>query len=116
VGQGVALGPRGSRNWQLRCTGPGRGPRQWRAAASMVVSTVRAGVLESGGGTSAAHLVYPPNSFTYKAHQGLGLEGSGGVRGGEGRGGGGKPAVSGHLKILEARKEESNGCVQVRVH
>lgn len=58
-------GPRGSRNWQLRCTGPRYpGCKAYRSAVATVVRAMRAGAPAPGGGRSAAHRVYPPKIFT----------------------------------------------------
>ena len=49
-------GPSGSRNWQLTCTGPGRGPCRCRTAVATAVAATRAGEPSPGGARSTPNL------------------------------------------------------------
>ena len=49
-------GPSGSLNWQLTCTGPGRGPCRCRTAVATAVAATRAGEPSPGGARSTPNL------------------------------------------------------------
>ena len=62
---GAGTGPRGSRNWQFKCTGPGRAPRRTRVAAFAAVAQTRAGAPSPGGGRSASKRAKDPKIFVW---------------------------------------------------
>mmetsp|Transcript_7475 Transcript_7475/g.33732 ORF Transcript_7475/g.33732 Transcript_7475/m.33732 type:complete len:264 (+) Transcript_7475:3762-4553(+) len=60
-----SIGPSGSRNWQLTCTGPGLGPCRCRNAVAIAVAAHRAGDPSPGGAKSTLHAVYDPKILTW---------------------------------------------------
>mmetsp|Transcript_7779 Transcript_7779/g.28617 ORF Transcript_7779/g.28617 Transcript_7779/m.28617 type:complete len:224 (+) Transcript_7779:3601-4272(+) len=58
-------GPRGSRNAQFKCTGPGLAPRKYRSAVAAIVAHARAGAPSPGGAKSAAKRAYDPKILTW---------------------------------------------------